>query len=774
MRPITYGRKSSKRHVENTQKASSKSLDVRPSKRSKTVVETTEPIATDDEEMYETKTENIVERSALLSNATPESETRTAFPLTPHKTKPTHLPGTPSSSTAKLTAAPTLPADDLSIQYTSTPSTPTKPAKDLSRIFDIGSATKGLNTVTHSGSGSGLAKRMLSRSRTESSLESMTASPAALKAPHLESLKNVDPPARRSPSRSPSPTTVVPMPAMPVTRTRTYAGKSRSFLIPIPTSQIPALSQSGLNIETEEDSHDEFEIRESYTDLRTRWGVDNSEDDPRPIQNDSRSPSPSGSRAKSPGKLAKGKGKSQGPIVYANGLTNDLKSITELRSKGESRRFLDEVGYLFEGLEPNSGPSIRRASALEIVTKLCSSEFARKAKAADLHIRIWDELISAGALEDKILASILSFFVALMARDSSSLQELANNSKGLDGDIVETLLCLLHSTSGTGLSISEREKDPLAIIGAGVSDAELRKFGVARTEKASISNRLLLSHALCAFPPSTLSPSQITTILASLRSELALIPPRLSAYSTGLPLLPPPSSNSHLDTPSFPHIENCLRLVDSFVLGQWNTDAQMNGKLAAKNVLELSRSNGLADDLVAMCVAIELLADNSKGDKSIVISVDCIGKRNCIIACECSDRVSALDCLARIYVQLRNGKTDPGSDFLRGHLAVLFGLLMRDSPGNQKKLLAALPGSTDHTKISDLAQQAGEFVGFYARLTARLNVAIGNSDDGEQEGQNSDPASEDIGMERIGRNGNGHIAQEVVTFLQKLSVEIGS
>jgi Wings apart-like protein regulation of heterochromatin len=37
-------------------------------------------------------------------------------------------------------------------------------------------------------------------------------------------------------------------------------------------------------------------------------------------------------------------------------------SITELRSKGESRRFLDEVGYLFEGLEvPGMAASVQRS-----------------------------------------------------------------------------------------------------------------------------------------------------------------------------------------------------------------------------------------------------------------------------------------------------------------------------------------------------------------------------------------------------------------------------
>jgi hypothetical protein len=50
-----------------------------------------------------------------------------------------------------------------------------------------------------------------------------------------------------------------------------------------------------------------------------------------------------------------------GSRVLANGMMNDLKSITELRSKGESRRFLDEVGYLFEGIEGGCAIALRRA-----------------------------------------------------------------------------------------------------------------------------------------------------------------------------------------------------------------------------------------------------------------------------------------------------------------------------------------------------------------------------------------------------------------------------
>lgn len=130
-------------------------------------------------------------------------------------------------------------------------------------------------------------------------------------------------------------------------------------------------------------------------------------------------------------------------------------------------------------------------SALEIATKLCSPEFARKAKAADLHIRIWDEFISAGAVQDKVLACILSFFIALIARDPTSLQELANNS---NTNIISTLLGLIGTTSATSLSIGEREKDPLALVGAGVADTELRRLGVMRTEKALV---ILDPHVSC-------------------------------------------------------------------------------------------------------------------------------------------------------------------------------------------------------------------------------------------------------------------------------------
>lgn len=108
-----------------------------------------------------------------------------------------------------------------------------------------------------------------------------------------------------------------------------------------------------------ESQEDELFERESYSSLRARWGVDYAEDDPMvPPQSPSRSKSNSNNSTPS----RKGKGKGKAPAVYLPpNMMNPLKSITELRSKGESRRFMDEVGYLFEGMDPSNSAGLKRS-----------------------------------------------------------------------------------------------------------------------------------------------------------------------------------------------------------------------------------------------------------------------------------------------------------------------------------------------------------------------------------------------------------------------------
>lgn len=264
-----------------------------------------------------------------------------------------------------------------------------------------------------------LSKRMLSRSRTEPSL--VSSGPSAVgSTSSIASHSSAGDAARKSlsPSKSlpagllsaegPSPSIPagrLPNPPLASKHARTYGGASRSFLVSLSLPSDPGASQA-----QEEDTS----TRESYSSLRARWGVDGSEDDFHPPLDIS----PSNSRNGTPSKN-KGKGKAMSSHNRATDLPqsmmNDLRSITELRSKGESRRFLDEVGYLFEGMDAKGAIGLRRArcvalirlhrplihsacnSAIEIINKLCDTQFARKAKAADFLCKIWDVMRDAGA-----------------------------------------------------------------------------------------------------------------------------------------------------------------------------------------------------------------------------------------------------------------------------------------------------------------------------------------------------------------------------------------
>lgn len=61
-------------------------------------------------------------------------------------------------------------------------------------------------------------------------------------------------------------------------KTRTYAGKSRSFLMAVPIEKFVGKQKSDLDILGVDLADADCEaLRESYSDLRLRWGVDSNE-----------------------------------------------------------------------------------------------------------------------------------------------------------------------------------------------------------------------------------------------------------------------------------------------------------------------------------------------------------------------------------------------------------------------------------------------------------------------------------------------------------------
>ncbi|KAF9525938.1 hypothetical protein CPB83DRAFT_885229 [Crepidotus variabilis] len=516
-----------------------------------------------------------------------------------------------------------------------------KPVRDLSGVFDNLSAAP-----TPVGTPSKLAKRMLGRSRTESFVESQM-SPCETQIDRTSSLPNLPP----SPSHfgdaprltSKCSGSVVPSnPSKPTTRT--YAGKYRSFLMAIPAD---TSSGSATQVLGEE----ELEQRESYNILRTRWGVDNSEDDPHPFEVLSQTKSISSASEVSPLRKGKSKALASGrpPAPVQIGSMNYLKSISELRNKGEGRRFLDEVGYLFEGLDAKAGIGLRRASMLEIITKLCDANFTRKAIATDFFPRTWDLLLNAGiqTSEDKILDLLAVCFLVFLARDPLSLSELAERSlhpsspSSVTPEAKTSVLDVL-----TNILFSIKPDSDLLVIGGDPSklDLGLKQAGLTKkdrtllvsthkvmatksdlfAESTPLSTSLVIAYTLHALPSSLLLASHLRSIISSLRLCLSSNPS--TTLSATL------SSQGPGIATSLPH--ECLyyhiKLVDTFLSRQRSHSLHSEGSQDFETVFDTeivqARDSWMAEDLVSLGVCLEQHHQDSKNND------DTFQPDNCLIS----------------------------------------------------------------------------------------------------------------------------------------------
>ena len=357
-------------------------------------------------------------------------------------------------------ARPTTPQNPSTSVEDGTPSR----LRDLSSLFPVAESSM---SRPASPTRAGLVKRMLSKSKTETFLSPSSRgyeipyTGSLIKQSHVfdsqktASLPLVFPkpmqtpqppfvrpgPTPHSPPRQGSPS---PQSHSPV---RTYS-RTRSFLVPI-----GKVSDSNAEASPEdEEMHDVHQ--ESYTDLRTRWGVDNSED----------------------------------PTL--NVPINDLNSLSEMRSRGEARRFLDEVGYLVEGLEPAAGKAVHRSTAIEIVTKMCDESFVRKSADADFSSRAWTALTACGAGtgEDKVeshwvvlvcmltlkqvLDAALAIFVALATRDPSRSSTIVTSERY--SEFIQ-------------LAISTSPDDDTFVTSPMQADATwLRRLGISRVDRALV------------------------------------------------------------------------------------------------------------------------------------------------------------------------------------------------------------------------------------------------------------------------------------------------
>jgi hypothetical protein len=267
---------------------------------------------------------------------------------------------------------------------------------------------------------------------------------------------------------------------------------------------------------------------------------------------------------------------------------------------------------------------------LELVTKLCDTDFARRAKATDFRSRAWDALRASGAGDgDKVLDAILVLFAALVAQSPHEMVELTQKN-----DFIPVLWGILTTLN---------KVDSFELVGSGENDVELKKAGVGRAEKLTLialrsvivnksglvsdeerpSLRRLLSQALALLPPSAHQPSNLEALCSTLLAGLSPLLPRLSGYTTGLRLLPDPSEFTHLSgVPQFDHIANCLDILDSFLLGRWATVEEQS-----QIYHDLINGNGqedLAEGLATLCAVCNIILRNGEFEDIIPIANRCL------------------------------------------------------------------------------------------------------------------------------------------------------
>lgn len=300
----------------------------------------------------------------------------------------------------------TAPASSTLTPPGSRPATPKKLPPDLSRLFanhgldqlENNTTTRNSPSPSHTSQSSSTPRRakMLSRSATfpgrdavASTSQSISADAGPILSPISRSRTSTVQKTASWPMLSPSPSKSDGSPVTNLQRAsemqhdaplsrptlRTYSA-SRSFLVPL-SSATPGDHPS---LQTDDLESQDAIQHESYADLRKKYRVDLSSDDD----------------------METG---ISGPV--------DLKNISELRDKGENRRFMDDMGYLLEGLAPKMSIAVKRlrywialhpsrsltpvsCSAIKLVDNMGDLNYIKRAKSCDAVGTAWDALEAAG------------------------------------------------------------------------------------------------------------------------------------------------------------------------------------------------------------------------------------------------------------------------------------------------------------------------------------------------------------------------------------------
>ncbi|OCF33011.1 hypothetical protein I316_05349 [Kwoniella heveanensis BCC8398] len=175
---------------------------------------------------------------------------------------------------------------------------------------------------------------------------------------------------------------------------RTY-GKTRTMLSEVSNVDLELSKLNGGG-----EAEEAVVLEESYAELRDRFEIDNA-------------------TIERPGS---GSGSLMPELLSARA----PQTVSDMRSKGENRRFMDELSYLIDGIsDPTSGAALKRANAIDILRNMLDEAWLAKMMICGQVEKVWESFSGARGEEGaESMDAICLLFLGVLQRDRSSFEDL--------------------------------------------------------------------------------------------------------------------------------------------------------------------------------------------------------------------------------------------------------------------------------------------------------------------------------------------------------------
>nr|XP_031863392.1 uncharacterized protein CI109_001267 [Kwoniella shandongensis]KAA5530464.1 hypothetical protein CI109_001267 [Kwoniella shandongensis] len=309
---------------------------------------------------------------------------------------------------------------------------------------------------------------------------------------------------------------------------RTY-GKTRTILVEVPQGEVEEVSK----IPSRKDQEDDSPPQASYAELREKFEVDNS---------------------------ITASGSGSGNLMPEFLMAKAPQTVSDMRSRGENRRFTDELGYLVDGIADSStGISFKRSSAIDILNNMQDESWLNKMKICGQVETVWECLFQArGEEADEIMNAVCLLFLVTLLQSGSGLASVVQHSPAHCVSLIKDSLKIRNGPLDNNAKVK-------------VTAAKLRNLQ-RKTNMTWIATepttRRLASALLAALCQEELWPSinaifvdeqVLSKVLKSFKNDIRILSDRFDLYEKGLRLLPSE------DWPDFDNLNQSLRIISSVI-----------------------------------------------------------------------------------------------------------------------------------------------------------------------------------------------------------------